>query len=191
MDHFPVTSHSPKVIIFPVQHQPGVARAPDRGQLNAGQAVTLRAKQLSVLRISHGRVWVTLSHAGPYSRVPGGDHFLSRGESLTLLTGQELVIEPFEPSASSSMATAHFSWETPGVAASAPQQGMGVQQPLRDLSHALGLVADACSRLVQALAHGAATLPFTLLNASAIFLVARRARIACQGSPFDMQKSTL
>ena len=63
--------------------------------LTAGQAITLRAKAISVLRIAHGRVWVTVTEVGPYSRVMAGDHFLSRGDSLTLLPGQELVMEPF------------------------------------------------------------------------------------------------
>ena len=49
--------------------------------LTAGQAVTLRAKAISVLRIAHGRVWVTVtdvgaySRYGRYSRVIAGDHF--------------------------------------------------------------------------------------------------------------------
>ena len=165
-------------------------------KLGAGKAVTLRAQRLSVLRITHGRVWVTLSDAGPYSRVLAGDHFLSRGQSLTLLPGQELVMESFESSTSSHKATAHFSWETPGVAASALQDAQlahraihaNVRQPLRDVRRGLGLVVGACGRLVQWLAHGTATVPLRLLNAFDIFFVANRAGTSCPESSFDMPK---
>lgn len=81
--------------------------------LAAGQAITLRAKQLSVLHITHGRVWVTLGCGGLHDRALAGDHFLSPGQSLTLLPGQALVMEPFEPSISGQTATAHFSWGRP------------------------------------------------------------------------------
>ena len=164
MDHR-LNTHRPAMgAELPAKFQPDAAPLSSCRKLGAGKAVTLRARQLSVLRITHGRVWATLSHAGPYSRVQAGDHFLSRGQSLTLLAGQELVIESFAPSASGHPATAHFHWDTPGMVASALQaNGVGVLEPLRDLRHALGLVADACGRLVQGLAHSAATTPHALL----------------------------
>ena len=79
---------------------------------------------------------------------------------------------------------AHFSWETPGMAANALQEataadkaiGLGMLQPLRDLRHVSGLVTSACNRLVQGLARGALTLPCVLLNALAIFLIAKGRR---------------
>ena len=196
MDHHLNTSRTAIGTHLPAPHQADAAPVSNYRKLDAGKAVTLRAKQLSVLRIAHGRVWATLSDAGPYSRVLAGDHFLSRGQSLTLLPGQELVIESFESSASSHTATAHFSWETPGVAASTLQEtrpvhlvkGMGVLQPLRDLRHAMGLVAGACGRLVQGLAHGAATAPLMLLNAFAIYFVASRAGTSCQNGSFGSTK---
>ncbi|TAG36842.1 MAG: DUF2917 domain-containing protein [Polaromonas sp.] len=177
MDHH-LTAHRPAMNAgLPANYQPDAALLSSCHKLGAGKAVTLRARQLSVLRIAHGRVWVTLSQVGPYSRVLAGDHFLSRGQSLTLLAGQELVMEPFEPSASGCSATAHFSWQSPGVAASTLQaSGMGVLEPLRDLRHALGLVADACGRLVQALAHSAANAPRALLNVFATIFVAINTR---------------
>jgi hypothetical protein len=125
-------------------------------RLEAGQAVKLRARKLSVLRIAHGRVWATLSDIGPYSRVMGGDHFLSRGESITLLPGQELVMEAFGRGEKTS---AQFSWGPPGAVAPAVQllptanwRG-GVMQPLMDLRHASGLAARAMGRLVLGLGH--------------------------------------
>ena len=193
MDHH---LNSPRTAInttLPARYQAATAPASAYRKLEAGKAVTLRAKQLSVLRIAHGRVWATLSDAGPYSRVLAGDHFLSRGQSLTLLPGQELVMESFESSASSQAATAHFSWETPGVAASALQDArpahqaidMGVLQPLLDLRHALGLVAGACGRLVQGLVHGAASVPLMVLNIFAINFIAPRAGTSCPDGSFD------
>ena len=79
--------------------------------LAAGHALELRARRLSVLRISHGRVWLTLTDAGPWSRVRAGDHFLNPGESLTLLPGQELVMEAFGPTDG---APPQFTWGEPG-----------------------------------------------------------------------------
>ena len=189
MDHH-LNTHRPAMDAeLPAKYQADAALLSSCHKLDAGRAVTLRAKQLSVLRIAHGRVWATLSHASPYSRVLAGDHFLSEGQSLTLLAGQELVMESFESSASGHTATAHFSWETPGVAASTLQaNGMGVLQPLRDLRHALGLMAGACGRLVQGLAHGAATAPRRLLNVFAIPFVAARAGTSCPDGSFGSIK---
>ncbi|OYY86590.1 MAG: hypothetical protein B7Y42_15580, partial [Polaromonas sp. 28-63-22] len=116
----------------------------------------LRARRLSVLRISHGRVWLTLTDGGPWSRVRAGDHFLSPGESLTLFPGQELVMEPFGPTDG---APAQFTWVEPGAEAAAvhvprvPALGPAalwrgsVVEPLLDLRHAAGLAARATGRL--------------------------------------------
>jgi hypothetical protein len=124
--------------------------------LAAGHALTLRARRLSVLRISHGRVWLTLTDGGPWSRVRAGDHFLSPGESLTLLPGQELVMEPF---GLADGAPAQFTWDEPGAEAAAvhvPRVPVlspaalwrgSVVEPLLDLRHAAGLAARATGRL--------------------------------------------
>lgn len=181
---------------LPAPQQTNAAPALNCRALLAGKAVTLRAGQLSVLRIAQGRVWATLTDAGAYSRVLAGDHFLSQGQSLTLLPGQELVMESFNAPASSHTATAHFNWETSGVAASALQDarpahratGIGVLQPLRDLRQALGLVAGACGRLVRGLAHCTVTAPFMLLNAFAIPLIALHARMVWQDRFFGIPK---
>ena len=166
-------------------------------QLKAGHAITLRAKELSVLRIAHGRVWATLTDVGPYSRVPGGDHFLSRGESLTLLPGQALVMESF---GIGHAATAQFNWDGVCVAATfvseleaqasadAKADLNGVVQPLRDLRHALGLAVGASGRLVHGLACGAiAPLKASGTNVAMIF-VALRARKYGTGSTFRTSK---
>ena len=146
--------------------------------LTAGQAVTLHAKALSVLRIAHGRVWVTVTDVGPYSRVVAGDHFLSRGDSLTLLPGQELVMEPFGRGEKTS---AQFSWGPPGAAAfthaadTANWRG-GVLQPLLDLRHAAGLAVRATGRLALGLGHAAAAEVVRVANYIAMIFIADRAR---------------
>ena len=199
MDHHSSTPSKAIGDQLPTLNQANAAPVSAYRELAAGKAVTLRAMQLSVLRIAHGRVWATLSDVGPYSRVLAGDHFLSRGQSLTLLPGQELVMESFGSSANGFATTAHFSWETSGVAASAVQdstpaqhaKGIGVLQPLRDLRYALGLIAGASGRLVQGLAHGAATGPLMLLNTFAITFIASSARISCPDRTFDVAKESV
>ena len=159
--------------------------------LTAGQAIKLRAKALSVLRIAHGRVWVTVTDVGVYSRysrVIAGDHFLSRGDSLTLLPGQELVMEPFGRGKKTS---AQFSWGPPGaVAAVMPATATanwrgGVLQPLLDLRHAGGLAARATGRLVLGLGHAAAAEVVRVANYVAMIFVAGCVRDSGAGSTFD------
>ena len=144
-------------------------------RLVAGQAVKLRARALSVLRIAHGRVWVTVTDVGPYSRVMAGDHFLSRGDSLTLLAGQELVLEPF---GRGEMTSARFSWGPPGAAATVMQVAPaahwrgGVMQPLLDLRHAAGLAVRAMGRLVLGLGHAAVAEVERVANYVAMIFIA-------------------
>ena len=161
--------------------------------LTAGQAVTLHAKALSVLRIAHGRVWVTVTDGGPnsrYSRVTAGDHFLSRGDSLTLLPGQQLVMEPFGRGEKTS---AQFSWGAPGaVAAVTPEVAPanwrgGVLQPLLDLRHASGLAARAMGRLFLGLGHAAAAEMARVANYIAIIFIAGYARDSGARGTFDAE----
>ena len=156
--------------------------------LTAGQAIKLRAKALSVLRIAHGCVWVTVTEVGAYSRMIAGDHFLSRGDSLTLLPGQELVMEPFGRGEKTS---AQFSWGPPGAVAAVMQATVtanwrgGVLQPLLDLRHAAGLAARAMGRLVLGLGHAAVAEAARVANYVAMILVAGHARDSGAGSTFD------
>ena len=156
--------------------------------LTASQAITLRAKATSVLRIAHGRVWVTVTDVGPYSRVMAGDHFLSRGDSLTLLPGQELVMEPFGRGEKTS---AQFSWCSPGATPAVTQATAtanwrgGVLQPLLDLRQAAGLAARATGRLVLGLGRATAAEVVRVANYVAIIFVAGRARDAGTAGTFD------
>jgi hypothetical protein len=160
-------------------------------QLAAGHAVKLRARKLSVLRIAHGRVWVTVTEVGPYSRVMAGDHFLSRGDSLTLLAGEELVMEPF---GLGEMTSAQFSWGAPGAATvarllNAPNWRGGVMQPLLDLRHAAGLATRAMGRLVLGVGHAALAEVDRVFTYVAIIFVAGRADKSSARDRFDTQNS--
>lgn len=157
-------------------------------RLESGQAVKLSARKLSVLRIAHGRVWLTVTDIGPYSRVLAGDHFLSRGESLTLLPGQELVMEPFGRGEKTS---AQFSWGAPGAVAPVVQRPPtanwrgGVMQPMLDLRHAGGLAARAMGRLVLGLGHAFVAEVERVANYIAMIFVADSSGKSRAGSRFD------
>lgn len=70
-----------------IQNQSGGCR------LEAGQALTLQARQAGSLRVAQGRLWVTFSNAAQDERVRAGDHFLMPGDSLALAAGDTVVME--------------------------------------------------------------------------------------------------
>lgn len=130
-------------------------------KLGDGQALRLRPVRPGVLRIAHGRVWLTFDHARHDDGVRGGDHFLGAGDTLKLLPGQALVMESWHTAQHSA---AYFSWDplpaTEGMTvstrpagsfASGRQSRAGVLQPLRDLRLALGLAGSASTRLAAGL----------------------------------------
>lgn len=125
-------------------------------KLVKGRSVTLQAREASVLRITRGRVWLTFNPAlkAPSARL--GDHFLSRGESVSLAAGEAVVMESYGPGDAPS---AYYSWEaaTESKASTTLTPAVwraGVLQPLLDLRLALGLTAGALGRLARGLAVG-------------------------------------
>ncbi len=166
-------------------------------KLGDGRALTLRPTQPGVLRIAHGRVWITFDNAQQDDGVRAGDHFLGAGEVLKLLPGQVLVMESWNAAENSA---AYFSWDplpaTEGVAiatasrrvlaGSAPWRA-GVAQPLRDLRLALGLVAAASGRLAFGLTGTAAAAVLALVPRFAIDFVAGRDRGALAARAFSAQ----
>jgi len=128
-------------------------------KLGAGTALSLQARHAGVLRIAHGRVWATFDHADRRSSTRAGDHFLSRGESLTLLPGESLVMEPFGTGHAPS---AYFSWEPARASRSETVSRAGV----------LGLAGRAVTRLA---------------TAFAISFVAARARCTSPEHSFNAQ----
>lgn len=159
-------------------------------KLRAGQALTLHARHAGELRITHGRVWATFHYAEHLLRGRTGDHFLSRGESLSLAAGESLVVEPF---GIGHAAPAYFSWEMPreaSVAASHAGLGWraGIVQPVLDLRAALGLASGAAGRLTRGLVLGAGAALAVGLTRFAMVFVAARARqdaAPCTGHAAD------
>ena len=72
-------------VMSSLQQSVGAGRA-----LAAGEALTLRPRSDSVLRVTHGRLWLTAS--GTPGHAPQ-DVFLGCGEHLTLCAGQDVVVE--------------------------------------------------------------------------------------------------
>jgi len=162
-------------------------------KLGAGRALTLHAAQSGVLRIAHGRVWATFDSASQDAEVRAGDHFLSRGESLTLKAGESLVIESFS---AGHAASAYFSWEPVAACAAVRQPAAepagwraGVLQPLSDLRAAFGLAAGALGRLARGLVLGAAAALEALLTPLAMVFLTARARPMAAGHDFDTFKA--
>lgn len=160
-------------------------------KLAAGRALTVHASQAGVLRIAHGRVWVTFNNAGQDLRVRAGDHFLSRGESLSLSSGEAVLMESYGVGHASS---AYFSWEPAAAASAVPALKAtgwraGVVQPLVDLRLALGLVAGAVGRLGRGLGRGVLAAAEVALSGFAIIFVAARARGDLAERAFKAQSS--
>ena len=62
-------------------------------QLPVGQAARLKAASTSVLRVRQGRVWVTRDATDKWG---SEDVVLAPGESMTVLAGQRIVMEPWD-----------------------------------------------------------------------------------------------
>lgn len=70
-----------------------VASPPGQCWLEAGQALSLQARQGGRLQVLQGRLWVTFSNAARDGQVRSGDHVLLPGQSLALSAGDAVVIE--------------------------------------------------------------------------------------------------
>jgi len=178
MDH--AIAHHSGDHYLPQATDAAAARAeglPGCWKLGAGRVLTLHARQAGVLRIAHGRVWVTFNNAGDDLRVRAGDHFLSRGESLSLSPGEAVVMESFGVGHASS---AYFNWEPAAAPYAVPAKATGwragVVQPLLDLRLALGLGGRAVGRLVRGLATGVVAAVEAVLTGVAVVFLAARSR---------------
>lgn len=120
-------------------------------KLAAGQALSLTPATAGVLRIAHGRVWVTMDMLRGDVQA-SGDLFLVPGRGLVVQAGQRVVLEP---SGSEREAPAYFSWDPLGQtqaravdrALRAGPWQQAVVQPVRDLGLALGQAGTALARL--------------------------------------------
>ena len=62
-------------------------------QIDAGQAISLKASSNSIMRIRQGRVWVTLDANRAHA---SEDIVLAPGESLRVAAGERIVMEPWD-----------------------------------------------------------------------------------------------
>lgn len=117
-------------------------------RLHPGRAMSLRPRQVSVLRIHRGPVWVTLGEPDALSPQASGDRFLMDGESMVVPAGARLVMEPL--STRESDGPVCFDWS-----GAAPAQdsrfGREVRAPLREAVAAFGQAAWALLRVARGL----------------------------------------
>lgn len=161
---------SQNIFQLPSAHtEPAVA---GRWQLTAGRAISLRARQAGMLRMTQGRVWATVDGPRLGAGNESGDHFLQPGQRLLVGAGQHLVLEPWPDSGE---VPVYFEWSPVATALAVPASrwNSAVIEPLHDLGRALQLVGSALGRLALGLA------------AYAEFLVAGRGRVLskCEANP--------
>lgn len=161
---------SQNIFQLPSAHtEPAVA---GRWQLTAGRAISLRARQAGMLRMTQGRVWATLDGPQQGAGNQSGDHFLQPGQRLLVGAGQHLVLEPWPDSGE---VPVYFEWQpvATAVTASAARWNATVMQPLHEVGRALLMAGRALGRLALGLA------------AYAEFLVAGRGRVLskCEANP--------
>ncbi|GDY36999.1 DUF2917 domain-containing protein [Acidovorax sp. NB1] len=139
-------------------------------KLTPGRALSLHPQGRSVLEITQGQVWLTLSGTMP-TPLPAGlsadllpgvaDHMLQAGDRLNIAAGQHVVMEAWNPAGQPGEEVA-FQWHGAPVPVQDPRalrQGAewecSVVQPLRDLVQALALGGRAMGQAgAQALSAG-------------------------------------
>jgi hypothetical protein len=121
---------------------------PGTWKLAPGRAITLEPRDVGILKVAHGRLWVTFEgpHRGRLNE--SGDHFLAVGEQIRLEPGQRLVVEAWNEHC-----PAYFSWDpVPAQQVARRTRVADVMQPLSDLRLALVFGGHAVARLVSGLA---------------------------------------
>lgn len=110
-------------------------------KLDAGRAITLNPRERSVLEISQGRVWLSVSARPGQQDQATEDIVLVRGQTLVIEPGQRVVMESWYLRGGAPNAVA-FCWDTAPAAALVADPAVdwerGVAQPLRELVCALG-----------------------------------------------------
>lgn len=120
---------------------------PGTWKLAAGRAITLEPRDAGILKIAHGRLWVTFEgpHHGRLNE--SGDLILAVGEQMRLQPGQRVVLEPWNDHC-----PAYFSWDPVPVAKTVRRARMAdVMQPLADLRLAIVFGGHAVARVVSGL----------------------------------------
>ncbi|MDZ7937318.1 MAG: DUF2917 domain-containing protein [Rhodoferax sp.] len=116
--------------------------------LGKGQTIAWRAPAAGVLRVTSGRLWVTLDVVPRSPLHDMGDHMVVLGHDLRLRAGQRVVIEAW-PHAGESQTRLQWVAESPTRMALCWQTG--VAEPVRDLVQGLGLAVRASGRLLTGL----------------------------------------
>lgn len=134
--------------VLNLQQSPVADRLAGAWKLVPEHAVTLNPGQAGVLRVTQGRIWVTLDgpHQGPAN--DWGDIVLQCGQQITLLPGQHVVMEPYGDAVNQA---SYFSWEPAPVTPDRPVAravGPVVWQPLAAAGRTLRQAWGALSWLV-------------------------------------------
>jgi hypothetical protein len=116
--------------------------------LGKGKVIAWRAPGAGVLRVSSGRLWVTLDVVPRSPLYDMGDHMVVPGHDLRLRAGQRVVVEAW-PHAGESLTRLQWVAAPPSRLAQCWQTG--VAEPVRDLVQGLGQSARASGRLLSGL----------------------------------------
>jgi hypothetical protein len=120
---------------------------PGTWKLAAGKAITLEPRDSGVLKVAHGRLWVTLEGPHPGHLNESGDHVMGVGEQLRLKPGQRVVLEPWNEGCPS-----YFSWDPAPEAVRVRRMRLeDIVQPMADLRLALVFGGHAVARLATGL----------------------------------------
>ena len=113
--------------------------------LAASRAMAMCPRKPSMLRVTQGQAWVTLTgpHAGHGNE--RGDVFLQAGQTLHIPAGQRVVLESLGKAGS---APVRFDWLPAAAPTGSVQYQQSVAQPLSDLLQSLHSAAGAAGRLV-------------------------------------------
>jgi hypothetical protein len=113
--------------------------------LGRGAVIAWRAPVDGVLRVSSGRLWVTLDIAPRASLHDMGDHMVVLGHDLRLRAGQRVVVEAWPHTGEG---WTRLQWVAPPPGCTAQRWQTAVAEPVRDLLHGLGLSLRASGRLL-------------------------------------------
>ena len=116
---------------------------PGTWKLASGRAITLEPREPGVLKVAHGRLWVTFEGPHPGRLNESGDFFMAVGEQLRIAPGQRMVVESWNEGC-----PAYFSWDPVPVPAPVRRTLADVVQPLSDLRLALVFGGHAVARVV-------------------------------------------
>lgn len=120
---------------------------PGTWKLAAGRAITLEPREAGILKVAHGRLWVTFEGPQAGRLNESGDHFMGTGEVVRIAPGQRMVVEAWNEGC-----PAYFSWDPLPAAAPVHRTFAELVQPLSDLRLAVVFGAHAVARLAAGLA---------------------------------------